>query len=133
MILALVMLALVVPLFAIQYSRGRLDWWNGFMLAVFTLNALVFLRRTNVTFYERGIHFPAESRDLPDLFIRWSAIGRYHWEGDMLIVVEKLGLLDGGLSIPALTGSVRVPASRRVQVENLLKCATSPTDGGKST
>ena len=104
------MLALVVPLFVTDYSRGHLS--SRFPLALIALVTLwLLLRPSNVEFYEKGVRFPAE-------FIAWSDIGSHHWDGDTLIIAERSGLLDGGPTV--LGGTVRVPRSQRAQVENLL-------------
>ena len=42
----------------------------------------------------------------------------YGWDGDMLIIAERSGLLYGPPTL--LGGRVRVPRSQRAQVENLL-------------
>jgi hypothetical protein len=111
-IVALVMLALVVPLFVSEYSRGHLHRSSSFPLALIALSLLMLLLRPiNVKFYEKGIRFPAE-------FIAWSDIVGYRWDGDMLIIAERSGLLYGGPTL--LGGTVRVPRSQRAQVENLL-------------
>ena len=111
-IVSLIILALVVPLFVSDYSRGHLDRSRGFPLALIALmSLLLMLSPRSVEFYEKGIRFPAE-------FIAWSDIARYHWDEDTLIIAERSRPLDGGPTV--LGGTVRVPRSRRAQVENLL-------------
>ena len=111
-IIALMMLTMSVPLFLIDYSRGHRSSWFPFLFAAQSL--LLLLSPRNVKFYEKGIHFPHE-------YIAWSDIGRYRWDGNMLIIREKSGLLEGGETV--LGGTVRVPRSQRAQVENLLRTA----------
>jgi len=108
-IVALMGLALVVFPFVSDYSRrGHLDR----SLALISLTFLfVLLQPRKVEFYEKGIRFPGE-------FIAWSDIVGYRWDGDILIIAERSGLLYGGPTL--LGGSVRVPRSQRAQVENLL-------------
>jgi hypothetical protein len=113
-IASLVMLALIVPLFVSDYSRrGHLDRSLASLAALFLF---LLLSPVNVKFYEKGIHFPAG-------FIAWSDIVGYRWDGDMLIIAERSGLLYGGPTL--LGGTVRVPRSQRAQVENLLAQARS--------
>ena len=111
-IVSLVMLALIVPLFISEYSKGGLDRSRSLPLASIALSSLLLLLSPRkVEFYEKGIRFPGE-------FIAWSDIVGYRWDGDLLIIAERSGLLYGGPTL--LGGTVRVPRSRRVQVLNLL-------------
>ena len=111
------MLALIVPLFVSDYSRrGHLDRSSWVLFASAASILCVLLSPRNVEFYEKGIRFPGE-------FIAWSDIVRYRWDGDMLIIAERSGLLYGGPTL--LGGTERVPRSQRAQVENLLAQARS--------
>jgi hypothetical protein len=115
-IFALTAFALIALVFVREYSRGHRDRLL-FTLGLIGLSSfLQLLIPLNVKFYEKGIRFPHE-------FIAWSDIVGYRWDGDMLIIAERSGLLYGPPTL--LGGTVRVPRSQRAQVENLLAQARS--------
>lgn len=102
----------------------RLGWRRdklllGVLYAVmFGAAALVGLR--GVGFYENGISFPQEPAGPRPRFVPWSAIERYHWDGDILTVVAAASVLSTGGGEPLTGGSVKVAPSQRAEVERLL-------------
>lgn len=84
------------------------------------------LGRRQVAFYENGIFFPQEPSGARQRFIPWTAIERYHWDGDVLAVVPSSSILSTGSAEPLTGGSIKVPLSRRVEAENLLARVPSP-------
>jgi hypothetical protein len=89
------------------------------------LYLVIFLVRgiQRVGFYEKGAYFPQDPSGAPARFIAWNAIERFYWEGDTLTVIPAASFLGGGgadVGVPHQTASVRVPPSKRVQVEGLL-------------
>lgn len=84
------------------------------------LYGILALRTRRVDFYENGIYFPGESSGLKPRFIAWSAIERFHWDGDSLTVVPGTSILYSGGEPPAAGGTVMIPTFRRAEVERLL-------------
>jgi hypothetical protein len=108
------------------YRDRRLDFVRIVLPILYVGLFLQKFRR--VTFYENGIHFPAETSGAPPRFISWGEIERFHWDGDMLSIVPGSSLLSGGganAGAPKVPGSVTVPLARRTEVENLLTAATN--------
>lgn len=81
---------------------------------------LVFRQIRGVVFYGNGVYFPGEPSGGNPRFIPWSAVERYHWDGDVLTVVPQSSILATGGAAPLAGGSVKVPQSRRAEVERLL-------------
>lgn len=101
----------------------RHDWAMdkiAFAAIYLVLYGILALRTRRMDFYESGIYFPGESSGLKPRFIAWSAIERFHWDGDSLTVVPGTSILSSGGEPPAAGGTVMIPTSRRAEVERLL-------------
>jgi hypothetical protein len=113
--------AVLAALFAYEgYREHRMDWGSVIFFVGYLLTAML---SRKVAFYENGIHFLEEPAGPRARFIAWGQIERFHWDGDVLTVVPTSSLLGPGAGAAgdlSRAGSVRVPAGRRVQVENLL-------------
>ena len=117
---AIVAIALAIVYAYEAYKEHRSDWG---MVIFFAGYGLSFLLSRKVQFYEKGIHFPQEASGGRARFIAWPQIQRFYWDDDdVLTIVPASSVLSsgGGGGVPLLGGSVRIPMSRRVQVENLL-------------
>ncbi len=116
------------------FDSSRHGWDAGDVLVgvgyavIFALFVIRAVR--GVLFYEKGVFFPGEPSGGRPRFIPWSAVERYHWDGDVLTVVPQSSILATGGSAPLAGGSVKVPQSRRVEVERLL--ATAPAQRPQS-
>jgi hypothetical protein len=93
------------------------------MLIFFVAYGLRFLVSRKVVFYENGIHFPPDPSGARERFIAWPQVERFHWDGDVLTIIPSTSVLTsgGGSGASALAGgTLRIPAARRAEVENLL-------------
>ena len=93
-------------------------------LAVFY--AVMYFVQRRAAVYENGVQLPADTSGARSRFIRWSQVERSHWDGDVLTIVPTSSVIGGAdLGRPLLGGSIRIPAEKRAQVENLLARAAS--------
>jgi hypothetical protein len=109
------------------YREHRLLWERAPVPIVYLV---MFLVRgiQRVGFYEHGVYFPQDPSGAPARFVAWRAVERFHWDGDKLTVIPASSFLGGGgadVGVPHQTGSVRVPPSKRVEVENLLSVVST--------
>lgn len=58
--------------------------------AYLAFHGILALRARRLDFYENGIYFPGDSSASKPRFIAWSAIERFHWDGDSLTVARRL-------------------------------------------
>src|SRR5579884_3040951 len=103
----------------VSHHGWRSGWGNYLFVTVYAL-ALFFARW--VKFYENGIYFPEDSHGGRGRFIRWAQVARYHWDGDVLTIIRDDSVLAGGAiaGYSLAGGAVRVPQSRRAEIESLL-------------
>jgi hypothetical protein len=112
--LAIAAVILIVP----RLEHRRLDSPWPFLAAFYA--AMFFVQRRSAV-YENGIQLPADTSGARSRFIAWSHVERFHWDGDILTIVPTMSVMAGAdLGRPLLGGSIRVPANKRAQMENLL-------------
>jgi hypothetical protein len=93
--------------------------WPWLVLA--SNSMVVFFLQRRASIYENGIQLPANSSGSRGRFIAWSQVERFHWDGDVLTIVPTSSVMAGAdLERPLIGGTVRIPASRRAQIENHL-------------
>jgi hypothetical protein len=93
---------------------------SGFLFFAVFYTAMFFLQR-RASVYQNGIQLPSDSSGARSRFIAWSQVERFHWDGDVLTIVPTTSMMAGAdLGRPLLGGALRVPASKRAQMENLL-------------
>jgi hypothetical protein len=111
----------IIDAYRRQWAIGKLVIAGAYL----ALYGILAFRARRVDFYENGIYFPGDSSGLKPRFIAWSAIERFHWDGDSLTVVPFTSILYSGGEPPAAGGTAMIPTSRRAEVERLLTRAAA--------
>jgi len=119
--IAMAVVILLVP----WLEHRRMDSALPFFAAFY---AAMFFAQRRAAVYENGIQLPADTSGARGRFIAWPQVERFHWDGDVLTIVPTMSVMGGqDLGRPLIGGSVRIPADKRVQIENLLAGKASAT------